>query len=328
MMPMPHRLGAFRAALLTGWLALSAAGLVYARQKDIPLWAAIPIITAFLLEYSFYLAPGFEPVRDALRTRLSGWRLPLAMAVSAIAPYLAYSIPTGQFHWTPFAELVALTLVICFWYVAMKPSPIADVLFLAVLPAIVLARVFNVIYTSPIPIRIDVLGKLMLIRTGVMVILELRRAQGIGFGFLPTQHEWFIGVRYFFYFLPVGFPLALWLGLVQLNFTGFVFWKTLATFFGTLWVLALSEEFFFRGLIQNWLTAWTGKPKLALVAASLVFGAAHLPFRGFPNWKFAVVAAVSGLFYGSAYRAAGSIRAGMVTHALVVTVLQSITVLV
>jgi hypothetical protein len=44
-----------------------------------------------------------------------------------------------------------------------------------------------------------------------------------------------------------------------------------------------------------------------------------LPFRHFPNWRFAIVGGVSGIFYGLAFLKARSVRAGMVTHALVVT---------
>ena len=100
---------------------------------------------------------------------------------------------------------------------------------------------------------------------------------------------------------------------------GMPLWKIAATFVGVLWVVALSEEFFFRGLLQQWIGEWTGRPALGLAAASIVFGAVHLGFRAFPNWKFALAAAVAGWFYGRAYRQAQSIRASMVTHALVVT---------
>jgi len=96
--------------------------------------------------------------------------------------------------------------------------------------------------------------------------------------------------------------------------------KIAAIFLGMLWVVALGEEFFFRGLLQQWIAQWTSRPALALVVASILFGAAHLGFRGFPNWRFALAAAVAGWFYGRAYQQAGSIRASMVTHALVVTV--------
>jgi membrane protease YdiL (CAAX protease family) len=320
------KLGAFRAALLTGWIGLSTAGWLYARAKDIPLFAALPLIAAFLLEYSFYLVPGIEAAREHLRARLSRMHLALAIAIGAIAPYLVYSLLTGQFTWMACASLVAIVAAVSFWYVALRPSPVSDVLFLVLLAAIVFSRAFSHIYTSPIEVRVDILGQLMLIRTGALAALELRGVEGIGFGFIPTQKEWVLGVRYFFYFLPVGFPLALALGVVHLNFTGFLFWKTLAIFCGALWVIALSEEFFFRGLLQQWLTAWTTRPNLALIATSLLFGAAHLPFRAFPNWSMAAVSAVAGCFYGIAYRKTGSIRASMVTHALVVTAWRTLFV--
>jgi hypothetical protein len=55
-----------------------------------------------------------------------------------------------------------------------------------------------------------------------------------------------------------------------------------------------------------------------LLIASLVFGGVHLWFRMFPNWRWALLAGVLGWFCGRARNQAGSIRAGMVTHALAV----------
>jgi membrane protease YdiL (CAAX protease family) len=51
----------------------------------------------------------------------------------------------------------------------------------------------------------------------------------------------------------------------------------------------------------------------------VLFGLAHLGFRQFPNWRFAVVAGVAGVFYGLAYRRGGGIRSAMVAHAFTVT---------
>ena len=93
----------------------------------------------------------------------------------------------------------------------------------------------------------------------------------------------------------------------------------MATFFGTLWVLALGEEFFFRGLLQQWLAEWLHSEWAALLIASACFGSVHLWYGSFPNWRFAVLAGVAGIFYGLAFRRARSIRASMVTHALTVT---------
>ena len=48
----------------------------------------------------------------------------------------------------------------------------------------------------------------------------------------------------------------------------------------------------------------------------------HLPFGRFPNWRFALLAGIAGLFYGRAYAKSGGIRAAMVAHALMNTCAQ------
>jgi hypothetical protein len=157
-------------------------------------------------------------------------------------------------------------------------------------------------------------------------MLWFRRVQGIGLGFLPSRAEWGIGIRNYLYFLPAGLPLALWIGLVRFRPVPVEWWKALplalGTFLGMLWVVALPEEFFFRGLLQQWLCRWLGNRTLGLVMASVAFGLIHLPFRSFPNWRFALVAAIAGFFYGRAYSQSGSIRAAMVAHALMNTTNQ------
>jgi membrane protease YdiL (CAAX protease family) len=55
------------------------------------------------------------------------------------------------------------------------------------------------------------------------------------------------------------------------------------------------------------------------VLSALVFGSAHLWFRGFPDWRQSLVAAVLGIFCGLAYARTGSVRVPMVTHTLMVT---------
>jgi len=88
------------------------------------------------------------------------------------------------------------------------------------------------------------------------------------------------------------------------------------TYFGVLWVVALGEEFFFRGFLQFVLMRRIGDV-LGLILASVLFGVAHLAYR--PDWRYVVLASVLGLFCGMACLKARSMRASMVTHALVVT---------
>jgi len=273
------------------------------------------VLAAFLIEYSFYLVPGFEPLRE----RLAGPRLPWLLTASALVPYLLYSLGTGQFSWLSLARLAALALAVSFWYVVLPASPVTDVGLVCLLAAVLLHKYFDPIYAPPVPrLDVDILGHLALIHVSAMALLVERRVSGTGFGFLPRRTDWAIGIRYFLYFLPVGIPLALALKAFQLAPIAPA-WKIAGTFFGILWVVALSEEFFFRGLLQQWLERWTGSAAAGLVVTSLLFGLVHLGFRTFPNWRFAVVAAVAGWFYGRAFQQARSIRASMVTHALMVT---------
>lgn len=296
-------------------MALSAAGWAYAQLKHFPLWVTLPVLAAFLIEYPFYLAAGFETARE----RLAGPWLPAWLAVSVLAPYLVYSLGTGQFHWSALARLALLAAVVGFWYVVLPRGPVTDLAYLGLLAAVLLRGFFHSIYTPPFArLNVEVLGHLALIHMASLVLLVQRRAAVAGFGFLPTRAEWLAGIRYFLYFLPVGFPLALWLGVVRWAPPAPA-WKIAGTFLGILWVVALSEELLFRGLLQEWIEKWTGSAPAALAAASALFGLAHLGFRHFPNWRFVAVTAVAGVFYGLAYRHSRSIRAGMVTHALVVS---------
>ena len=100
----------------------------------------------------------------------------------------------------------------------------------------------------------------MWFRTGIFAILSVRRMKNVGFGFWPAAREWKIGALYFAGLAPVAAAAgwALHFASPHLRYAG---WERttligLATFFGILWVVALGEEFFFRGLLQQWIAGW------------------------------------------------------------------------
>ena len=319
MRPLDDSLRGFFLAVGAGWILLGAAGVYYARAKGIPAPIAAPLIVAFLLEYVFYLVPGFAGRRDWLADRAAPRQLALWLALSALAPYLVYSLATGQFRFVAAARLAALVFFVSFWYILRRPAPASDLALLALVAAALVARFFRQIYISPVP-QVSVLGQLMLIRLVASVMLMIREVEGTGFGFVPAARDWKIGLKNFLFFLPFGLALMASLGMLRIDAS----WTRLAfaplQFLGFLWVVALSEEFLARGLLQGWITAWTGRPPLALALASAAFGFCHLWFPpGFPNWRIAVVAVLLGWFCGKSYTEAGGIRAAMVTHALIVT---------
>lgn len=304
------------------WIAAGAAAWIYARQEHIPsaiLWAALP---AFLAEIALYLAPGFAGVRTTLaRIRPSALRA-LFVTGAALVPYPLAAVRLGGFRWEEFGLLAALAAVLSFWYVAAKPGALADCLFLGFVAGVYLSRVFSQIYPSPAPhLQLETLGRLMWIHTGILAVLCIRGWEA-GFGFVPTAREWRIGAEQFMLFLPAGGAVAYFLHAVKFHMASPIWWKVplivVGTFFAFLWVTALAEEFFFRGFLQQLLARAWNSNLAALLVASAVFGLAHLPFRGFPNWRWVAVATVLGVSCGIAYWRSGSVRASMVTHALVV----------
>jgi membrane protease YdiL (CAAX protease family) len=307
--------------VLAGWLVLGAGAWQYARMKAVPVWVAAPIAAAFLIELPFYLLPGFPRLRERVAA-LGRWRLAIGMVVSAALPYLVYSLTSGVFRAGGLALLLILAGAVAFWYVVLPRTGPVDALFLALLAAITLTRLFNRIYVDPVPrLHLEYLGHIMLIRLAAMAILAIRGGSGADFRFWPARREWLAGARWFCALLPCAAAVYWALGLVEWRPHPLGFPLAIATFFGVLWVLALSEEFFFRGLLQHWLENWTGAGTAALFIAAFLFGAAHLGFAHlFPNWRFSLVAAIAGLFYGLAWRETRTVQSSMVTHALVVTI--------
>ena len=311
---MAKTLGAFRAALLIGWLMLTAAGLVYARIKSIPSWAAVPALAAFLVEYPFYLVPAFPE----LRKRLAGPILPPFLIFSALAPYLACYAVVGHVQPASVLLLAVFPLAMSVWYLVLPANMAVDLAFLVFLAFLLLSGYFERIYVSFYPaLPIAILGRLALFRTAAMVLMVERRVPETGYGFIPNGHEWRVGLLHYLYFLPAAACLALPLRLVRFASPA-PLWKTIGIFLAFLWVVALFEEFVFRGVLQPWLAHWTGSRAGGLLVASLAFGGVHLWFRMFPNWRWALLAGVLGWFCGRARNQADSIRAGMVTHALAV----------
>ncbi|MGA3239322.1 MAG: CPBP family intramembrane glutamic endopeptidase [Bryobacteraceae bacterium] len=333
--------GGFRAALGIGWAALGAAGVLYVRARGIPVPAALPVIAAFLIAYPFYLVTGFP----AMRERLAGPRLKWFLLAAALLPYLVCCCGAIEFHWYNVVRLAALALTISLWYVVLPSGTglpayqahstdrkngasdrpgglshaLADLLFLAIIPAVVLGGYFDSIYPPYMGQKLNVLGHVTFLPVVVLVLMLERRVRETGYGFAPTLREWRIGALHYLYFLPIGGSLAFLLHAVKPHEPA-ALWKIAATFLAFLWVIGLSEEFFFRGVLQQWIEDWTRNRAAALAIASVVFGLVHLGFRGFPfpNWRWALLAGVMGWFCGRARNQAGSIRASAVTHALVV----------
>ena len=82
---------------------------------------------------------------------------------------------------------------------------------------------------------------------------------------------------------------------------------------------ALPEEILFRSLIQNLLMHRFGSSARTLLAASFIFGSAHLDNgpQPLPNWRYMILATIAGLAYGKVFQKASTVLSSAGLHMLV-----------
>ena len=301
-------MSSFLAVVAAVWALGSIAAYFYSSQQSIPAAIALPVALAFLVELSFYLTVGF----DDIRRRWNSYTL----FASTLIPYCLYSIPAHVFAWKRFGMLALATAVVCFWFERGRRSPIRELLLLAVMAAVYLAKTFKGIYVEPYPdLRVDVLGQFMWFRIGLITILGPGGPR-LSLSLLPSARAFKIGALYFLAFLPVALALNAWLHFTTFRLADGYWWKVPGTFAAFLFFVAFYEEIFFRGVLQQRLAQWWGEWG-GLIAASALFGFVHLWFRQFPNYNWVILTFFLGLFCGRAFAHAG-IGASIVAHALVV----------
>ena len=310
--------------LVLFWAVGATGAYGYAQYRDIPTEMVLGLLPAFLLEATLFLGFGLERERTRLE-RLKPWTLALALTVAAVIPYSLATLYLASFSWQSFAILALLAAVVSVWFIVLPHRVGPDLLFLALVGVIAFSRLVRAQYPDLPRLPVGILGQMMWIRTAGCALLCIRQVRGVGFGFWPDARHWKIGALYFLGLILVAIPAA-WavnFGVPHVPSGGWGRSPLLAlgTFFGILWVTALGEEFLFRGLLQQWFSAWMKSDGAALLVTSLLFGAMHLwtPRNRFPDWQLAPLAGLAGVFYGLAFRSAKSIRASMVTHALTVT---------
>jgi membrane protease YdiL (CAAX protease family) len=170
------------------------------------------------------------------------------------------------------------------------------------------------------PHRTALLGKLVLLDAGLYGFLAVRQLTGVGFDLHLRGRDWKIGLREFAFCAPLAIALGLALGFLHWHgaLAHPVWWMAPAWVF-TFVGVALPEEIFFRGWMQNLLERRMGR-WAALLVTTCLFGLSHFNKRSDHfNWRYVLVAALAGIFYGRAWRADRRVGASAITHATVDT---------
>lgn len=161
--------------------------------------------------------------------------------------------------------------------------------------------------------------KFLLTDVALYLYIVQRRLPGIGFDLRLRWRDVAIGAREWALFAPIGIGLGLALGFLRFHDR----LPAAATFTGTALVtfifVALPEELFFRGLLQNLLETRLSR-RQALALAATIFGLSHYIHGAVFNWRYVILAAIAGWFYGRAWRSERRIGASAISHTLVDTV--------
>jgi hypothetical protein len=274
---------------------------------------------ASLLTLIPLLAAAFFPRQAAgCARKLPGWAQILCPAVLS-APYVLVTCAAGQFRWGWFALYAFLPVAVAgLMGQAMRADPAQrgnwrDFLLLATLGLAVDLRWFEGAW----PAHLAIFNKMVLLDAGIYGFIALRQLDGVGFDLRLRLRDAGIGLREVVLYTPLALALGLGLGFLHLHSS----WPGLARIAGawifTFFFIAVPEELFFRGWLQNLLERRMG-PTPALLVTAVLFGLSHFNKRAVLfNWRYVLLAAVAGVFYGRAWRRQRRVGASAITHATV-----------
>jgi len=265
--------------------------------------------------------------------------LPLWAQISAPAllsiPYMLVTLGAGMFRWGWLALYAALPVAIA--VLLRRPASADDgaehqadaqterrergagvgdwreFLILAVLGLAVDLRWFEPAW----PAHLTIFNKVLLLDAGIFGFVLLRNLDGTGFDLRLHWRDITTGLREAAFCTPIALVAGLSLGFLHLHKA----WPGLTPIGGawifTFFFIAVPEELFFRGWLQNLLERKVGRTA-ALFLTAMLFGLAHFNKRTTSfNWRYVLMAAIAGAFYGRAWRRDRRVGASAVTHATV-----------
>ncbi len=278
-------------------------------------FAAFSLILAPYWFFGFGLA---ETLRQGLTTRVGR----VATSCLLVTPYLIYSLPRGEFRWMFFFAFVFIPAGsnALFEYELLRnqqPLPAGlcwqDLLVLAAVGLPVEFHGMDAAFPHP---GLTSLSKLLLVDSALYSFLVVRRLAGVGYDFRLKLNDLMVGLRELLLFAPIVIALGLALHFITPHGGSPSAASALSAAAITLFFVAIPEELFFRGLLQNLLRPRLG-PTGALWVSAMIFGLSHfnkpLPF----NWRYVLLATIAGVFYGRAWRSRSRLLASATTHTCV-----------
>jgi membrane protease YdiL (CAAX protease family) len=309
-------MGRFIAVVAGVALALLPVAVGYVKRYEIPYWSAGGIYACFLLLLVYVVAPA---VPNKL---IPGRHAVLKIGLMLALPYLVYAAGTGSFHWLALGRLVAVVAPVLIIYSALPVLDAAklswqDIVVAIWLVSVVLFHFLNGIWT--VPANLDFMSRLFVVSLGALSWTYLRPIPNLGYELVFSRNALLAAATNFVLFAAIAIPLGLLLGFTSWNPRWHGIVDFLLAYLEIFLFIAVLEELFFRGFLQNLLTRSLRSWWRAQLIASLIFGLFHILHAPFPNWRYVILASIAGWFYGSAYRAGGTLISSALLHATVDT---------
>jgi len=278
-----------------------------------------PNLVAALFTLLPYLLFAFVPDEATARVQSLPLWAQLTSPAALAVPYVLVACGAGVFRWGWLALYALLPVVIAalLWQAAHIDTEHRgnwrDFLILAVLGLSVDLRWFEGAW----PVHLAVFNKILLLDAGIYGFVLIRQLEGTGFNLRLRRSDLAIGLREALFYTPIALVIGLALGFLHLHRV----WPGAGMMAGA-WIftflfIAVPEELFFRGWLQNLLECRIGRTPALFVTAAL-FGLAHFNKRTTSfNWRYVLLAALAGIFYGRAWRRNRRVGASAVTHATV-----------
>lgn len=288
------------------------------QNKSVPHPTPLLVIAALLALAPYLAAAFFASAVHGCARRLPAWAQVAGPALLAI-PYALVSIDSGAFSWTWLALYALFPAAMAF---AARLVPERSVWPLLVILLVLGLSVDLRWFQSAWPPHLSVFNKVLLLDAGIYAFVALRPIEDAGFDLRLTRCDVSHGLREFLFYLPIALPLGLLLGFLHTHSLTLAQVKALPGQFARAWIftfffIAVPEELFFRGWVQNLLERRMGR-NAALIVTAALFGLSHFNKRAAHfNWRYVLLAAIAGLFYGRAWLRERRVGASAVTHAAV-----------
>ena len=296
-------------------------------QVHLDPWRLAALLECLALMLGVFVAFTYTDFIHELRRWVHGsLLLAILLPFVLLIPYLALAFSTGTFSYVALAKLSAYIGVPTFLLLPNRRYSAESASWRDFAAMLSLGLPVGAGWLSGIwvwPEDIYIFRPIFCVCVGAYAFLVVRNLKDAGYKLLFKKADLTEGSINFLAFIILAIPLGLVLHFIHphthdVSVVGFI-----ADFVAVYLTVAIPEEFLFRGILQNLLVK-TFKPphhgRNGLLVAAVIFGLSHLHHAPVPNWRYAIMATIAGIFYGNAWRVQKRTSASAFTHAMVDTI--------